>query len=323
MKETFELDLPDNIAAEPRKEITTRAMKAANAVAISLGVVGLTPDFTERRDKLVKEAEQVKQITSPEELEAATKVWKHVSSFRIEMRKEEDAFKRPLNDAKTQLMAMVNEAMSPAEKAEKRLSDMINGYARERAQEEEKRQREEAARMKKIEDDRIKAEQEAARMKKEKEDAEERARKAQEAAEAAKTPAAKAKAEEAARKAQETTDALEEERLAKELETPAPEPMPIAAPVAQNPKGLSTKRELDYRIAGKNQFEKAKNIAALAVQYPDLFSLTTEKVQGEDRPTGLRLLRANILDRLNGRAPEFPQPPIGIETFESFTSRIR
>ncbi len=322
--QTLEIDLPENLAPEARKEIETKTLTVAKAIAVSMSVVGLSPDFDERSGKLIAEANTVPQVQTPAELDAATVAWKHIQSFRIEMRKEEDRMKAPLNEVKKSMMEIVDKGMSPIEKAEKRLSDMINGYARERAEEQRKKDAEVAAENARVEAQRQKAIADAAKLAQDQKDAEERARLALEMAKTtSEDPQLKALAEEEAKKQQDIAAALEEQQLAASLDIPAAPAPVIASAPAENPKGLTTKAELDFRIIGTNEFERAKSMISLAAQFPYLFSLTTEKVKGFERPTGLRLQRTTVLDIINGRAPAFNEPPKGIETFETYKSSVR
>lgn len=293
---TLTLDTaPDAITPTGRDQI----LNAAKAVAVSLGIVGITDKFAIRRDELVATAWGVPQVQDPSELEIALAAYRNLRDFEKEVEREEGALKGPLNDAKNRLLRLIETEMATAGKAKKRLKDMIDGYE---AEQEAKRQA--AARAAEQERARIAAE--AAKAQRMAEEAERQRRAAQDAAARAEhskgAESEKAKAE-AARAAAEATR-LEEEAFNRSLQAEmAPEPT-LAEP--EKTQGVSAREVLDYEVIGANQFQQHDSLIAFAKSNPRLVKV--------------EIKRRDLLDALaSGQITEAP----GIRIVKKLDTRIR
>lgn len=251
---------------------------AAKAVALSLGVVDLSENFEARRAELVAAAEA---FTAPPKDDAEQELMLHaqrdLAKFRTATTKDGDGYKRPLNDARTKIIAIVDAGLKPVEAAEKRLQGFINNRQQQLA-----RAREEAQRAQEREAKRVADEAAAAQR------ASEEAERARKAAELAQDPA------EQARLAAEATR-LEDEAFAKSLEAEAA-PMPVV-PVSDLPQA---KEYFDFRLAGDTESQKRESLFKLLNAHPGLFTSHIEEEDGT-RKYSLTLRVRDLTDKLNGR----------------------
>ncbi len=296
---------------EPSKELTlAEAAKVdqtmrvvASAIQVSLGVTQLAPEFTERRDEL---AVTVLSFKTPpnneEEQEELLKVKRQCTKLRTELTRNADAFKAPLNAARTTIIDLEKQGSESLKKLEGHIDGLVSNFQqrllRERqdaeaaALEEQRRIQKEAA-----EAQRIAQEAEKARVA-----AEEAQRKALEL-----QGQEKAKAEQEAERLREEAERLEAEAFQHELD--AESAMVPAVPVSEGP---TAKEFKDFVILGDNDESRKANIIRLLIKHPELFSFNYNT--GTPRSYSLSLRVRDLTDRLNGKppAPEITSAP-GIE----------
>lgn len=286
---TIRLDSPlASLTPEARHQIET----AARAVALSLGVVGISENFEARRDGLIAVADA---FTAPPqddtEQEAMLQAQRDLAKFRTSTTKEVDGYKRPLNDARGKIINLTDTGLRPVEAAEERLQGFINNrqmrLLRERKEAELAAQREQ----KRIADEAAAAQraQEAA------ENARNAAELAAQQAETAKGKA-KQKAEDEALRLAAEASRLEEEAFDKSLaaET-APE---VVVPVSF----LAMAREVkDFTLIGRNDAELKASLTKLLAAHPEFF--TIEAKAETPRSYALKLRISDFTDALNGKQP--------------------
>jgi len=271
---------------------------AARAVAISLGISGLSENFDEIKAELISGANEFSgppvDDLEQEEMLASQRA---LAAFRIAVTKKEDEYKRPLNDARTKIIALVKTGLSDVEKAEKRLQGFINNRQQKLLE-----ARREAQLAQERESQRLAAEAaEAAR-------AAEEAEKAREAAAKANDPAEQARlAAEAAR--------LEDEAFARQLEA---ESAPLAAvPLSEAPQA---KEIIEFSIVGDNTLQQKASMIELLCAHPELFSVHCKTET--PRSFSLTLKIADLTDRLNGRMTPVITSAPGI-TIHKTLSKLR
>jgi len=271
---------------------------AARAVAISLGISGLSDNFDAIKAELISDADDFSAPPADDvEQEEMLSAQRALTAFRIAVTKKEDEYKRPLNDAKTKIIALVKAGLVDVEKAEKRIQGFINNR-----QQKLMEARREAQLAQEREAQRLAAEAaEAAH-------AAQEAEKAREAAAKANDPAEQARlAAEAAR--------LEDEAFAKQLDA---ESAPLAAvPVSEAPQA---KEIVEFSIIGENTIQQKASMIKLLCAHPELFSVHCKTET--PRSFSLTLKIADLTDRLNGRmTPAITEAP-GI-TIHKTLSKLR
>lgn len=271
---TIRLDHPlSELTATARHQIET----AAKAVALSLGVIAISPDFEARRDELIAaSAEFTAPPKDDPEQEEMLKAQRALAAFRIAVTKDEDGYKRPLNDAKTKIIAIAKSGLAPVETAEKRLQGFVNNRQQKLAAERE------AARLAQEREAKRAAEEAAAAQK-----AAEEAERAREAAMLAADPAEQARlAAEAAR--------LEDEAFARQLEAESIQVPSV--PVSELPQA---KEVMEFAIVGTNAMEQRASLIKLLGAHPELFSAHCKTET--PRSFSLTLKIADLQDRINSR----------------------
>lgn len=287
MNETSTLALPD----DPKLQQEFRVV--AEALAVSLGVKELSPEFSTRRDEATAAIyEFTKPPTTDEEQAAILSVQRQASKLRTELTKNGAALRGPLNAAKTRISDLENTAVAVLKKAEEHAQGLVNH--RQQKLLEERREAEAAAQR---ETQRIAAEQAAAI--KAQADAEKARQQAQEAAQRAEEAKGKEKVRaeaEALRLAQEAQKA-EDEAFEKQMEAEAAPVLPIV-PVSELPQAKTIR---DFEIIGRTPSEQKASLIKLLCAKPEFFSATIKSET--PRTFSLSLKIADLMDALCGREP--------------------
>lgn len=304
--------MPENITTtlatlDPQVEQQLRVV--TEAISVSLGVRELTVDFSKRANELITEAGGfIAPPESDEQQEEIKKTQRSLAALRIEVTKQGEALKSPLNAARTKIIDIVKDGLMPIEKAEKRLEGFIQH--RQQLLIRQQQERDAAA-----ERERQRIANEAAAAQRALDDAERQRKAAELAAEQAKALQGKAKidAEAAAAKLAAEATKAEEEAFDRALAAEAT-PEPVAAPVSELP---MAKEVFDFEIIGDRPDRQAQSLIALAAIYPELFSAHVKN----DSPRGysLTLKIQDVTDKLNGRLPAFVTPPPGIKIITKIT----
>lgn len=330
---TLTVTVPATVSPERLALVETEAKTILTAVLTSMGVLDLTPDFTQRRDALIADARAVAQVQNTEDEGRANAAYKALNALKKEVEAQSTGFKTPLNAAKTRIIDITDAGLEPVLKAQKRLKDMIDGHAAEKIAEQRRQEAERQAAIAKAQAEQRAAEEAAAKLAREQEAARLAAEKAQrEAEEAAKraakadSPAAKAaaakaqqEAADAQRKAQE-----EEAKLAQQAQDAADAAdaaamTPEAAPVAEitHARGVSARMVRDFNLMGDpDAFRMARSAEQFAqwifTQRPDLARFLKIEVR-----------RADLLEALKDEKFLATEKPPGIRIFEKVASSFR
>lgn len=280
---------PEAITADCKHQITV----AARAIAVSLGVQGLSSNFEERKTELLATyAGYTVPPTTDDEQTDMLSMQRALASFRIEATKEEDLMKRPLNTAKAKIIEIVKAGIAPIEAAEKKLQGFINfrqnKLAEERRAEEQRVQRE----REETERQRLQAlrEQEEAERKRQ------QAELARQRAEAANSPEAKLKAQQEQKRLSDEAAKLEADAYEKELTAAmTPAPVPVGAPSPQ------AREVYEFTLNGHNEFAKGESLRRLFAQHPEFFA--THVKEEAPREFTIKLKVKDLLDALEGRPP--------------------
>jgi hypothetical protein len=250
---TIKLDAsPDSITPNFRHQIET----AARAIAVSLGVCGLTPDFEARRSELIAAAAV---FTSPPKDDAEQELMlskqRDLAAFRISLGKDEDAMKGPLNTARTKIIELVKSGLAGVSAAEARLQGFIQNRQQKLIEERRKVEAAAAAEQKRLADEQaaaLRAQQEAERQR-------QAALIAAQQAELLKGRERIRAQEEAAKLAQQAATAAEDAFLAG-LAAEAPKPVAVV-PVSDLP---MSREVADFEIRGSDVERKGSLINCCA-----------------------------------------------------------
>lgn len=280
-----------------------------SAIQVALGVKELTTDFNKRRDSAIEIANEFEKPPETDaEQEDMLRAQRSVAALRIEVTKQAEAFKAPLNAARTKIIDLVKSGIAPLEQAERRLE----GFVQHRQQLLLRQQQEQAAA---AERERQRIANEAAEAQRLADEAEKKRQEAEaSAANAEKMKGQKKEQAEAdSKRLAEEAQRLEDEAFAKSLAAEmAPEP--VAAPVSES---KMAREVLDFELAGNNVMQKHQSLLALTHHHPELFSVTIH----EETPRGysLTLKVRDVVDKLNGDQPAFQTIPAAIKVTTKLT----
>lgn len=282
-------------------EVAQELRIVTQAIEVSLGVRELTVDFKQRRYDLLGAADMfVAPPENDDEQEKIKTAQRALAALRIEVNKQSDALKGPLNTARKKIIDLTDSGVSMIEKAEKRLEGFIQHRQQLLIRQQQER--------KKIEDAAREA-KEALEAAETQRLAAEYAAKQAEAMKGREKQQAEAKAAQMAADAQRAAEDAFERALAAES-SPAPE----AAPVSELP---MSREVYDFEIVGNRPDEKAKNLIALAYEYPELF--TAHFKDESPRGYSLSLKIMDVTDKLNGKLPAFGCVPPGLKIITKLT----
>lgn len=285
---TEEPILDDSRALAVRTELNV----VTSAIEVALGVRELTPDFTYRRATLIAAGSN---FTAPpkddDEQDQVLAAQRALAGLRIEVTKQADALKSPLNSAREKIIELHKSGVATIKREEDRLAGLINNRQQKLLRE---RQEAEAA----AERERKRIADEAAEAVRAQEEAERQRRAANLAAQQAELLKGKAKerAEQEAKRLAAAATQAEEEAFARSLAAESAT-QPVAPIVSEAPQA---KEYLDFEISGRTDEEKKASLIKLSNAHPELFGAHVS--QEKPRAFSLTLRILDLTERLNGKS---------------------
>lgn len=265
---------------------------AARAIAVSLGICGVSKNFEARRSELIATADD---FTAPpvtdEDQEEMLTAQRALAAFRIEVGKEEALMKGPLNAAKTKIIELVKTGLATVEAAEKKLQGYINFRQNKLLEERRAEEQRLAAEQKRLADQAAQAEREQQQA----EEMRQRAALAEQQARDAATTAERQKAQQEAAALTQQAEALDADAYGKMLDAEtAAIPAAVSAPAPQ------AREVADFALVGRTDSERKESLRRLLAAHPEFFTL--EAKEETPRAFSLKLRIADLVDALNGRS---------------------